>query len=95
MLVSAYGAYRDSVNDGWSQLRRRRVQVARRSGVPSIGQLPEVAGGVVAAEEISFPGGRSASEAVAVGVTTGVLVFVVTRILDRLIFGGWKSGGKK
>jgi hypothetical protein len=68
-------------SENWNQ--RRRVA---RAVASQMGQLPEVTGGVVAAEVSS----RSASEAITIGVTTGVLVFVLTRTLDKLFFGGKK-----
>jgi hypothetical protein len=68
--------FRDSTDMNWN--RRRRA--AR------LGQLPEVAGGITAAEVTT----RTPAEAISIGVTTGVLVFAITRILDRMFFGGPK-----
>ena len=55
----------------------------RRRDARGLGQLPEVAGGVVAAGEVSS--GVPVSRSILVGVSTGVLVFVITRLLDRAL----------
>ena len=78
MIVS----YRDMTSENWN--RRRRS--ARFAG---LGQMPEVIGAVTAAEQYP-PTVRTSGDAIRIGVTTGVLVFVLTRVLDRLFFGGGK-----
>ena len=75
--------FRDSPSENWN--RRRRD--ARAMG--EVGQLPEVIGALTAAESAG-PTTRTSTEAITIGVTTGVIVFVLTRTLDKLFFGGKK-----
>jgi len=73
-------------------LRRRRWQrdysgyAQVRADVRGIGQVPEIVGGETAAFSSESPAGR-----IAIGVTTGVLIWLATRLLDRA-FG---LGGRK
>lgn len=53
-------------------------------GIPFLGQLPEVAGGVIAAEAA---GGSRPSfwRQVAVGVVTGLCIYAGHKLLDRVL----------
>jgi hypothetical protein len=55
----------------------------RRRAMRGFSQLPEVAGGMMAAGESSS--GVPASRSILIGVSTGVLVFIITRVLDRAL----------
>lgn len=51
------------------------------------GQVPELVGAATAGVEAQT---RTATRAILIGVATGVSVWTITRVLDRLFFGGRK-----
>lgn len=76
------------------EMRRRRRSELRRAGIfegYQMTQSPEVTGGMVAAEESNTGANGVNWSAVTTGLATGVSVWLVTKLLDR-IFG--ITGGK-
>ncbi len=75
MIFDAFGPYYGNA-EMYSMSRRQRAR--------NLGSLEQDLGTLAGAETAAFGGG--APQAILIGVTTGVLTFALTRVLERLVF---------
>lgn len=84
-----FGPYYGDSAQWYSAMRRRRVRDMH------YGALEEQIGAVAGAETAAFSGSGGASRTIMIGVATGVFTYLLTRVADKLLFGGKRLGQRR
>lgn len=87
-LFDAFGPYVGPMMGSAEMYSMHRRQRDRMLAMGAFS--PEDAGAIVGAETAAFGQMSEPTRTILIGVATGAATYVVTRLIDRLVFGGRK-----